>query len=189
MIDEILQMVLEEAKDNMDKSIGHLSQELHAIRAGRATPSMLETVRVDYYGTHTPLNQMASVSAPAHDLLVVQPWDKSVLALVEKAIIAANLGLNPANDGVIIRVPVPPLSEERRKDLVKAARARGEDTKIAIRNIRRSVREEIKKAVKEDNLPEDMQYEAEKQLQEMTDAYIDRIDKGLDRKEEEIMEV
>ncbi len=189
MIDELLQLVLEEAKDHMDKSIDHLGQELHAIRAGRATPSMLDNVRVDYYGTSTPLNQMASVSAPQHDLIVVQPWDKSVLSLVEKAIIAANLGLNPGNDGALIRVPVPPLSEERRKDLVKAARSRGEETKIAIRNIRRHARDEIKKTQEGEKLSEDMRYEAEDQLQKMTDEYIDRIDKGLDRKENEIMEV
>lgn len=189
MISDEFQMILDDAKETMDKSMEHLRHELMSIRAGRAAPSMLENVRVDYYGSNTPLSQMASISAPQPDLLVVQPWDSSVLGEVEKAIQAANLGLNPSNDGAMIRLPVPPLSEDRRRDLVKAARARGEEAKISVRNVRRQAKEMIKSTQKEEKLSEDMMYEAEELLQSMTDNHVERIDKLLDHKEEEIMEV
>lgn len=189
MLDELLELILEDAREHMEKTMDFLRSELNAIRAGRATPSMLQNVRVEYYGTQTPLNQMASIGAPQPDLLVVQPWDRSSLAAIEKAIIAENLGLNPANDGTIIRVPVPALSEERRRDLVKTARARGEDAKIAVRNIRRNAKDEIKKTQEEESLSEDMRYRAEDRLQETTNDYIARIDTILTHKEEEIMEV
>lgn len=189
MLDEMIEMILEDAKEHMDKTLGHLRHELNAIRAGRATPSMLENVRVDYYGSRTPLNQMASVSAPQPDLLVVQPWDASVLSTIEKAIIAENLGLNPANDGKIIRIPVPMLTEERRRELVKTARSRGEDDKIAIRNIRRHAKDHIKHTQEDESLSEDMRYLAEDQLQDLTNNYIKKIDDILDRKEKDIMEV
>lgn len=189
MLAESLQLVLEEAKDHMDKSLEHLRAELSAIRAGRATPAMLENVRVEYYGAQTPLNQMASVNAPQPDLLVIQPWDRSAVGAIEKAIQAANLGMNPSNDGSLIRIPIPPLSEERRRELVKSARSRGEDAKIAVRNVRRHAKDQIKSTQQDENLPEDMRYEGEEQLQKLTDHYIERIDHLLDRKEEEIMEV
>jgi len=189
MLDELIELILEDAREHMEKSLGHLKAELNAIRAGRASPTMLQNVRVDYYGTQTPLNQMASVSAPQPDLIVVQPWDSSSLAAIEKAIIAENLGLNPSNDGALIRVPVPPLSEERRKDLVKSARKHGEDAKIAIRNIRRHAKDDIKSTQEEEHLSEDMRYQAEDQLQKTTNEYVGKIDKILGRKEEEIMEV
>lgn len=189
MLDEMIQMLLEDAKEHMEKSLEHLRHELSSIRAGRATPTMLENIRVDYYGSQTPLNQMASVSAPQADLLVIQPWDAGALNDIEKAILAANIGVNPSNDGSLIRVPVPPLSEERRLDLVKAAKSRGEDSKISIRNIRRHTKDEIKSVQQTENLPEDMRYEGEELLQELTDKYTDKIDKYLDRKEKEIMEV
>src|SRR5919106_687416 len=145
MVDQHLKALLEEAEHHMEKSLEWLRHELTSIRAGRATPTMIENVRVDYYGSQTPLNQIASISAPQPDLLILQPWDRSVLNDVEKAIRSANMGLNPSNDGSIIRIPVPPLSEERRKDLVKAVKSRGEDAKIAVRNIRRDVKDKIKK--------------------------------------------
>jgi len=189
MLHESLKMVLDEARDHMDKSVEHLRSDLRSIRAGRASPAMLETVKVDYYGTHTPLAQMASISAPQPDLILVQPWDSSVLNAVEKAIQAANLGLNPSNDGNFIRLPVPPLSEERRRDLVKGARTRGEDAKIAIRNVRRHSKDHIKDMSKEEGLPEDMRFEAEDDLQKMTDDYIRKVDSLLEHKEAEIMEV
>ncbi len=189
MIHESLQLILGDAREHMDKSLEHLVSELKSIRAGRATPSMLENVRVDYYGTQTPLNQMASVNAPQPDLLVVQPWDRSVLAEIEKAIQSANLGLNPSNDGATIRLPVPPLSEERRVDLVKSAKTRGEDTKVAIRNIRRNSKDHLHKTQKEENLPEDMGHEANEALQKLTDEYTDKVDTMLRNKEDEIMEV
>ncbi|MFT4604508.1 MAG: ribosome recycling factor [Rhodothermales bacterium] len=189
MLDENLLLVLEDAKEHMEKSMEHIIAEIRTIRAGRATPSMLEGVRVDYYGSQSPLEQMASISAPQPDLIVVQPWDRSALGDIERAIIGANLGLNPGNDGSVIRLPVPPLSEERRRDLVKTAKVRCEDGKIAIRGVRRNSKDHIKSSVKQESLPEDMGYEAEAQLQKMTDDYIARIDNLLSRKEEEIMEV
>ncbi len=189
MLDDNIELLLEEARENMDKTLDFLRSELNAIRAGRASPAMLENIRVDYYGSITPLNQMASVNAPQPDLLVVQPWDRSALSDIERAIQAANIGLNPSNDGSLIRIPVPPLSEERRRDLVKNARTRGEDAKIAIRNVRRHAKDEIKRVQQEENLPEDMRYEGEEALQKITDNHTDKIDQLLDRKEAEIMEV
>jgi ribosome recycling factor len=189
MLDENLVIILDEAESSMSKSLEHLRHELNTIRAGRATPAMLDGVRVEYYGSHSPLNQMASVSAPQADLLVVQPWDKTALGSIERAIIAANIGLNPSNDGGMIRIPVPPPSEERRRDLAKGARQRGEDAKIAVRNIRRSAKDEIKTIQQEEKLSEDMRYEAEDRLQKLTDSFVEKIDHLLDRKEAEIMEV
>ncbi len=189
MLDEEFELILEDAKEHMDKSLDHLRIELNTIRAGRATPSMLDTVRVDYYGSSTPLSQMASVSAPQPDLIVVQPWERSVLGDIERAIIAGNLGLNPSNDGSMIRIPVPALNEERRRDLVKSAKSKGEDAKISIRNVRRHAKDNIKKTQEEEHLSEDMRYHAEGKLQEMTDAYVKKIDAILERKEAEIMEV
>ena len=189
MLDENLQLILDDAREHMEKSLEHLSAELRTIRAGRATPSMLEGIRVEYYGTQTPLAQMANVSAPQPDLIMVQPWDRSSLGDIERAIIASNIGLNPNNDGSMIRLAVPPLSEERRRDLVKTAKSRGEDAKVAVRSVRRHAKDHIKSSVKDENLPEDMQYEAEDQLQTMTNQFIERVDSFLSRKEEEIMEV
>lgn len=189
MFDEDLELILEEAKEHMDKSIDHLRSELNTLRAGRASPSMLETVRVDYYGSQTPLNQMASISAPQADLLVIQPWDKSSLPLIERAIMEANLGLNPNNDGVLIRLPVPSPTEERRRELVKTARARGEEAKIAVRNIRRHARDQIKTTQQEEHLSEDEARNAENKLDEITHQYTDKIDHILGRKEEDIMQV
>jgi ribosome recycling factor len=187
--DETLQLILEEAREHMEKSLAHLRSELAALRAGRATPAMLEDLRVDYYGTMTPLLQLASITAPQPDLLVVQPWDRSALGAIERAIMHANLGLTPSNDGTIIRIPVPPLSEERRKELVRAARVRAEEARVAIRNIRRHAKEEIKKAKDTEHLPEDLCHMAEEELQKLTDAYIEKINHLLERKEADIMEV
>ncbi len=187
--DENLQLILDDAEEHMGKTIEHLRSELNTIRAGRATPAMLETVRVEFYGSVMPLNQMASVSAPQPDLLVVQPWDKTAVSSIEKAIRAANLGMNPANDGNLIRIPVPPPSEERRIDLVKGARMRGEDAKVSIRNIRRAAKDQIKSVQQEENLSEDLRFAAEEELQRLTDAHVSRIDSTLENKEAEIMEV
>ncbi len=189
MLDEELQIILDSAEDGMSKAVEHLRTELQSIRAGRAQPSMIENVKVDYYGSRTPMNQIASISAPQPDLLIVQPWDQGALEPIEKGIMEANMGLNPSNDGTIIRVPIPPLSEERRKELAKTARTRGEDAKVAIRNIRRSAKNEIQSAQEEYNLPEDGRYLAEEKLQEITDTYTGKADKLVDRKESEVMEV
>jgi len=189
MLHDSIELILVDSEEHMAKTIDHLRAELSTIRAGRATPAMLENIRADYYGTQTPLPQMASISAPQADLLMVQPWDRSALGAIEKAIIAANIGLNPSNDGDFIRIPVPPLSEERRHDLAKAVRTRGEEAKVAVRNIRRASRDQIKSTQKDENLPEDMRFEGESRLQTLTDNEIARIDTLLDYKEAEIMEV
>ncbi len=189
MVDDSIQLLLDEAEEHMEKTLEWLRHELHTIRAGRATPAMVDGVRVDYYGTQTPLNQMASVNAPQHDLIVIQPWDRSALRDIEKAIQSANLGLNPSNDGSLIRIPIPPLSEERRRDLVKAAKGRGEEAKVGIRNVRRNSKDEIKRVQEQEKLSEDMRYEAEDLLQKMTDEHIAKVDRLLEHKEAEIMEV
>jgi|SRR5690554_1396042 ribosome recycling factor len=189
MFDDSIQLLLDEAEEHMQKSLDHLRSEFNTIRAGRATPAMLDTVRVEYYGSMMPLNQVASVAAPQPDLLVVQPWDRGALGPIEKAIIAANLGMNPSNDGQLIRIPIPPPSEERRRELAKSARSKSEDAKIAVRNVRRNTKDQIKAVQQEQHLSEDMRFEAEEHLQKLTDSYIAKIDQMLARKEEEIMEV
>ena len=189
MIAEEITLVIEDARANMKKSLEHLAHELNSIRAGRATPSMLDNIMVDYYGSSTPLNQVAGISSPSPDLLIVQAWDKSVTGEIERAIISANLGLNPSNDGEMIRIPVPPLSQERRQDLAKSARHRGEETKVSIRNVRRHARDVVKRTQKDENLPEDMRFEGEEQLEKMTHDFTEAVDKALKRKEAEILEV
>ena len=189
MIDPQLQAILDEARSNMSKSMEHLRTELNAIRAGRASPAMLEGVRVDYYGSQTPLNQIASISAPQADLLLVQPYDTSALEDIEKGIMTSNMGLNPSNDGMMIRIPVPPLSEERRKDLVKTAQSKGEEAKISVRNIRRDAKDEIKSVQQNEHLSEDMRYESEEKLQGITDEYTEKIDTLLSKKEKDVMAV
>ncbi|MDX1418861.1 MAG: ribosome recycling factor [Rubricoccaceae bacterium] len=189
MIDDQLKAILKDARDHMHKSLEHLAVELSHIRAGRANPTMVEDVRVEAYGSTMPLNQVASISAPQSDLIVIQPWDKGQLAPIERAIMAANLGLNPTNDGTLIRIAIPPLTEERRHELAKQARAKGEDAKIAIRNVRRDAKDHLKKTVSEEHLSEDMGYESEERLQELTDEYIGKVDAMLDKKEHDIMAV
>ena len=188
-MDENLTLILDVATDSMGKALEHLRHDLHTLRAGRATPTMLDGVRVEYYGAVTPLNQMASVSAPQADLLVVQPWDRSALGAIEKAIRAANLGLNPSNDGNLVRIPVPTPTEERRRDLVKAAKAKGEDAKVSLRSVRRSTRDELKSTVDEMSLSEDLLRDAEDRLQKLIDQHVQRVDETLARKETEVMEV
>ncbi len=189
MVNQHIKGLLDEADDQMKKSLDWLRGELNTIRAGRATPSMIENVRIDYYGSQTPLNQIASISAPQPDLLIVQPWDRSALDDVQRGIMAANMGLNPSNDGTLVRIPIPPLSEERRRDLVKTAKSRGEEAKIGIRNIRRDIKDTIKQVAEDEHISEDMKYEGEERLQEITNQYTEVVDKLIDRKEAEIMEV
>ena len=155
----------------MDESVRYYKKELSHVRAGKAQPALLDGVKVDYYGSQTPLNQLANVSAPEARLLTVQPFDKSALEEIEKAIMAAGLGLNPNNDGNIIRIPLPILSEERREELVKRTKEIAEDTRISIRNIRRDANDEIEKKVAKESLPEDSKYEAEEEIQELTDKH------------------
>lgn len=180
--------ILDHMQDHMQKAISHLESELQKIRAGKASPSMLDGVMVDYYGAMTPLHQVASVNTPEARTIVIQPWEKSLIKAIEKAIIDSNLGLTPANDGIMIRLSVPPLSEERRRDLVKRARAEGEHAKVGIRNLRREANDNVKKAQK-NGLTEDLAKDAEVKTQKMTDDFITKVDKHLDAKEKEIMTV
>lgn len=179
---------MDEMKDQMDRSIEHLESELLKIRAGKASPQMLDSVYVDYYGTNTPLSQVANINSPDARTLVIQPWEKTMLGPIEKAVMGANIGLTPQNDGVVIRISVPPLTEERRKELVKKARQEMEHAKVSVRNLRRDANENIKKAVK-DGLAEDVAKESETKVQNLTDTYIARIDKLMEAKEKEIMTV
>lgn len=187
-MDEDVQMVLDIAKDAMDKAINHLEKELSKIRAGKASPIMLEGIAVEAYGSMSPISQVSSISAPDPRLLTVQPWDKSMLGPIEKAIIASNRGLNPSNDGLLIRVPVPALSEERRKDLVKRALTEGEHAKVGIRAARKDANDEIKTLVK-DGLSEDDGKKGETTVQDLTKKYGDSVDIHLKKKEVEIMTV
>jgi ribosome recycling factor len=183
-----LPMILEDAEVHMKKAIQHLETELIKIRAGRANPTMLDGIVVDYYGTPTPINQVGNISAADARTITIQPWEKNMLQPIERAIINSNIGLTPQNDGNIIRLFLPPLTEERRKELVKRVNAEGEHSKVAIRNIRRDAIEHIKKLQK-DGLSEDAAKDAEKDVQGITDKYTAQIDKHLEAKDKEIMSV
>ena len=176
-------------KEKMDKSINVYNEKLSEVRAGRANPAILNKVRIDYYGTPTPINQVAGVSVPEARLIVIQPWDMSVLKEIEKAILASDIGINPNNDGKVIRLSFPELTEERRKDLVKDIKKMAEEAKIAIRAIRRDGIEEAKSEQKEGNLTEDELKQAEDQIQKLTDKSVEEIDKILVNKEKEVMSV
>ena len=185
MEDEV-QILLESTEEKMDKAIEHLDRELGKIRAGKANPRMLDGVVVEYYGTMTPLQQVANVNTPDARTIAIQPWEKSMIGPIEKAIMNANLGLNPDNNGDIIRINVPPLTEERRQSLVKQVRKEGEDARISVRNARRETNDELKK-LKKDGLAEDLEKDAEDRVQKLTDKYISKADKFLEDKEHEIM--
>jgi ribosome recycling factor len=185
---ELIKKQVTDARALMDKAIDHCEGELQKIRAGKASPSMLEDIMVEYYGSPTPLNQVASVNTPDARTIVVQPWEKSMLGPIEKAIMDANLGVNPQNDGIIIRINVPPLTEERRRDLVKKAKAEAETGKIAIRNIRKDANEKIRK-MKADGVSEDEMKVGEHEIQKLTDTYIIKVDQHSDAKEKDIMTV
>jgi ribosome recycling factor len=185
---EDLSFILEEGKDSMTKAINHLEAELVKIRAGKANPTMLDGIVVDYYGNPTPINQVGNISAMDARTISIQPWEKNMLQPIERAIIAANIGINPQNDGNIIRLFLPPLTEERRKELVKRSNGEGEHAKVAVRSIRRDAIEQIKKLQK-DGLSEDQAKDAETEIQEMTDRFISLVEKHLAAKEKEIMSV
>ncbi|TSD63752.1 ribosome recycling factor [Inquilinus sp. KBS0705] len=185
---ELIKKQVSDAKALMDKAIAHADNELNKIRAGKASPSMLDDVMVDYYGSPTPLSQVGSVNTPDARTIVVQPWEKTLLTAIEKAIKEANLGVNPQNDGVIIRINVPPLTEERRRELAKKAKAEAETGKIAIRNIRKDANEKIKK-LKTEGVSEDEIKVGEAEVQKLTDGYIIKVDQLSDAKEKDIMTV
>ncbi|MEO6683214.1 MAG: ribosome recycling factor [Ginsengibacter sp.] len=183
---EDLSDIFDGTKASMKKAMAYFESELAKIRAGKASPEMLDGITVDYYGNPTPIGQVGNISAVDARTLTIQPWEKNMLQPIERAIIAANIGVNPQNDGVIIRLFLPPLTEERRKEFVKKSYAEGEQARIAIRSIRRDSMEQVKKMQK-DGLSEDVAKEGEKQLQEITDSFISLIDKYLETKEKEIM--
>ena len=175
--------------ERMDAAIEHLKHELSGLRTGRASLALLDGIKVDYYGTLTPLKQVANLGVPESRLMTVQPWEPALVKEIEKAIQASGLGLTPSNDGKIIRLPIPPLSEERRRDLIKICKKHGEDSKVSIRTVRRDGNEDLKKLHKDGKLAEDEMRRGEAEIQKMTDQYIQKIDQILKKKEEEILEV
>ncbi|HOI88507.1 MAG TPA: ribosome recycling factor [Lentimicrobium sp.] len=187
-MNEEVRFILDEAEESMQNALVHLEKEFHKIRAGKASPAMLEGVRVDYYGTMSPLDQISNINTPDPRQIIVQPWEKSMLAPIEKAIMAANLGFNPQNNGEVLRIIVPPLTEERRKDLVKKVKAEVENAKVTVRNMRRSALDSGKKLEKE-GVPEDEIKQLEKEIQQLTDKYIEKVDKLFELKEKDIMTV
>ena len=173
----------------MESSIEHLKRDLGGMRTGRASLTLLDGIRVDYYGTPTPLKQVATLGVPESRLITIQPWEPPLIKEIEKAILASGLGLTPSNDGKVIRIPLPPLTEERRKELIKVCKKHGEETKVQIRAIRRERNEELKHMQKESKLTEDDLRKSEAEVQKLTDRYIQDVDQVLQKKEEEILEV
>lgn len=189
MIPQELQSIIDDADQKMDDSVTYFKKEMLHVRAGSAQTTLLDGIKVDYYGSQTPLNQIANVSAPEARLLTIQPYDKSSIEAIEKAVMSAGLGLNPNNDGNIIRIPLPILSEERREELVKHVKDVAEDTHVSIRNERHEANDTIDKMVEEDSLSEDAKYEAEQDVQQITDKHTKRVDELLEQKKEEILTV
>jgi ribosome recycling factor len=184
----MIESIFQETRENMDKSLTALQNELKRIRTGRASLSLLDAIRVDYYGTLTPLNQMASLSIPESRLIIIQPWDVSVIKDVERAILKSDLGLTPNNDGKIIRISIPPLTEDRRKELVKVVHKISQDHKVSVRNIRRDSNELLKSLKKDGEISEDDAFRAQDQVQKITDEYIELVDDEYKEKEKEILE-
>ena len=176
-------------KTRMEKAISDMQHEMAAIRTGRASLGILDHIRVDYYGTPTPLNQVANLHVPEPSLITIQPWDVSQIGPIEKAIRTSDLGLNPANDGKIIRLPIPPLTEERRKEIVKKVHVGSEHHRVSVRNVRRDGNEAIKKLLKDKKITEDDDKKAHDEIQKMTDAYMGKIDSAVKTKEKEILEI
>lgn len=185
---EEIDLIMEETQEKMENAISHLEIELSKLRAGKATPTMLDGINVDYYGVNTPLSQVSNVNTPDPKSIIIQPWEKSMLGPIEKAIMAANIGLTPMNNGEIIRINVPPLTEERRVQLVKMVKNEGENAKISIRNSRKWANDELKKLLKE-GLSEDMEKDAEDNVQEHTNDFSKKVDVIVEAKEKDIMTV
>lgn len=181
--------ILEKVTKKMDGALEHLKKELAGLRGGRASLSILDHIKVDYYGTPTPLKQVGNLAMPDGRLITIQPWDTSIIKEIEKAIISSDLGITPSNDGKLIRLPIPPLSEERRIDLVKVSKKYGEDTKVHIRGVRREGNDELKKLQKDSTITEDDLRRGEGEIQKITDAEIKKVDELLKKKEEEILEI
>lgn len=185
----MIKKVYKETEERMEKTVKSLKSEFASLRAGRATPALVEKISVDYYGVPTPLNQLANISAPEPRMLVIQPWDVKSISDIEKAILKSDLGINPTNDGKIIRLVIPQLTEERRKELNKVIKKKAEESKVAVRSIRRDANDKIKHMEKNGEISEDDSRRALDEIQKITDSYIQKIDKILEKKEKEIMEV
>ncbi|MBQ7247610.1 MAG: ribosome recycling factor [Lachnospiraceae bacterium] len=181
--------ILKVSEDKMSKTLSNLEEEYSVIRAGRANPALLSKIMVSYYGAPTPLQQVANISVPEARLLQIQPWDKSLIKEIEKAINMSDIGINPSNDGTLIRLTFPELTEERRKELSKDIKKKGEDAKVALRNIRRDANDRIKKAEKDGDFTEDDSKQTEESVQKLTDKYVEKIDKAIEAKTKEIMTV
>lgn len=184
-----MEAIFSKTKEKMEKCLNSLERDYKAVRAGRANPAILDRVTVDYYGTPTPINQMAAISVPEPRMLMIQPWDASTLKEIEKAINTAEIGINPSNDGKVIRLVFPPLTEERRKELVKDIAKRAEEAKVAIRNIRRDAMDDLKKLKKNNEITEDDQKTGEKKLQDITDSYVKEAEEMEKKKEQEILSI
>jgi ribosome recycling factor len=185
----MLSALYQDTEAKMEKSIESLGRELATIRTGRASLSILDGINLDYYGASSPLNQVATLSVPESRLIVIQPWDPSVIKDIEKAIMRSDLGLTPNNDGKVIRIPIPPLTEERRLQLVKVVKRHGEEGKIAIRNVRRDAIAEAKEFEKEKTISEDELHRAQDEIQKITDRFIDKVDELVEKKEKDILEI
>jgi ribosome recycling factor len=184
-----MQTVISSTEERMKKTVANLKDGFASLRTGRASAALFDKIRVDYYGEKSPLNQVANISIPEARLIVIQPWDKNLIGEIEKAIRSSELSLNPSNDGKVIRIAVPPLTEERRKDLVKLAKNQAEQSRVAVRNIRRDGNEELKKLLKDSSITEDDEKKGGEELQKLTDSYIVKVNQVLEEKEKEIMEV
>ena len=184
-----METLFAKTKEKMEKCLDALDRDYKAIRAGRANPAILDKIMVDYYGTATPINQMAAISVPEPRMLMIQPWDVSTLKEIEKAINTSDLGINPSNDGKVIRLSFPPLTEDRRKELVKDISKRGEEAKVAIRNVRRDAMDDLKKLKKDNEITEDDQKNGEKKLQDITDSYVKQAEEIEKKKEQEILSI
>jgi ribosome recycling factor len=185
----MIKEAIKAATDKMHKAIEHIQHEFTKIRTGKASIGLLDDIKVDYYGNLTPLNQVGNLSTPDFHSICIQPWDKSLIHVIEKSILNSNLGLNPTSDGNVVRVPIPPLTEERRKEIVKVVKHKAEEARIAVRNIRREQIEHLKKTEKQEHISEDDRKHAETEVQKLTDRFIKEIDELLAKKEKEIMEV
>lgn len=187
-MNEDVELIIEEARDRMQKALEHLEHELARLRAGRATPVLLDGITVDYYGVNSPLSQVSNINTPDPKTILIQPWEKTMLGTIEKAIMAANIGLTPINNGEVIRINIPPLTEERRHQLVKQVRNEGETAKISVRNTRKWANDELKQLLK-DGLPEDIEKDAVETVQEMTNEFNSKVDKVMTLKEKDVMTV
>ncbi len=185
----MLNEIYDDAKERMEKTLKNLEREYKRLRTGRATPSLVEHIKVEYYGNPTPLNQLATITIPEPRTIMIQPWDQSVVGEVEKAVLKSDLGLTPNNDGKVIRINIPPLTEERRKELVKVVKKMAEEAKVAIRNIRRDANEMIKDLKKEKQISEDEQYRGQEKIQKLTDEFVEKIEDLMEKKEKEVLEV